>query len=216
MRLFSCNSCHLFCVSIVLLPGQSYIALYNAPQFLAELKNNTMARFKQMVSGAFLSSIVFFVFVMSVGFSTLAGIVLNNHASSDPLATLARFAIGPALLTECPLTFSALKKESWTSVRLSRPFPPHPLLFHALSHSTLPLLYFCVSSCLGGTGRLDLDRGALVLKDVGFVVIISGAMFGCLLIFIVPALMTISNIKVRPLSPLSCPSEGGRQSGRNA
>ena len=42
---------------------------------------------------------------------------------------------------------------------------------------------------------------ALVLKDVGFVVSISGAMFGCLLIFIVPALMTISNIKVRPLSP---------------
>jgi len=35
MRLFSGNSCHLFCVSIVLLPGQSYIALYNAPQFLA-------------------------------------------------------------------------------------------------------------------------------------------------------------------------------------
>jgi hypothetical protein len=54
---------------------------------------------------------------------------------------------------------------------------------------------------------------ALVLKDVGFVASISGAMFGCLLIFIVPALMTI---KVRPLSPLSCPSEGGRQSGRNA
>ena len=54
---------------------------------------------------------------------------------------------------------------------------------------------------------------ALALKDVGFVVSISGAMFGCLLIFIVSAL---SNIKVRPLSPLSCPSEGGRQSGRNA
>jgi hypothetical protein len=42
---------------------------------------------------------------------------------------------------------------------------------------------------------------ALVLKDVGFVVSISGAMFGCLLMFIVPAIMTISNIKVRPLSP---------------
>ena len=38
---------------------------------------------------------------------------------------------------------------------------------------------------------------ALVLKDVGFVVSISGAMFGCLLMFIVPAIMTISNIKVR-------------------
>ena len=36
---------------------------------------------------------------------------------------------------------------------------------------------------------------ALLLKDVGFVVSISGALFGCLLMFIVPALMTISNIK---------------------
>lgn len=36
---------------------------------------------------------------------------------------------------------------------------------------------------------------ALLLKDVGFVVSISGALFGCLLMFIVPAMMTISNIK---------------------
>ena len=49
---------------------------------------------------------------------------------------------------------------------------------------------------------------ALVLKDVGFVVSISGAMFGCLLMFIVPAIMTISNIKVRLLRLLlSYPSE---------
>jgi hypothetical protein len=136
MRLFSGNSCHLFCVSIVLLPGQSYIALFNALQFLVDLKNNTMARFNQMVSGAFLLSIVFFVFVMSVGFSTLAGFVLNNYASSDPLAP--HWLASPSAWLCC--------------------FPPHPLLIHALLHSTLPLLCFCVSSCLGGTGRLPRGR----------------------------------------------------------
>merc|ERR1711871_1380643 len=36
---------------------------------------------------------------------------------------------------------------------------------------------------------------ALLLKDVGFVVSLSGSLFGCSLMFIVPAIMTIQNSK---------------------
>lgn len=36
---------------------------------------------------------------------------------------------------------------------------------------------------------------ALLLKDVGFVVSISGAMFGCMLMFVVPAIMNIKHIR---------------------
>lgn len=94
--------------------SQSYIAHYNAPQFYNELKDANMPRFNRVVGGAFLSSIVFFIFMMCVGFLTFggatAGFVLNNYASSDGLATLARFAIGLALLTGYPFTFSALRE----------------------------------------------------------------------------------------------------------
>lgn len=93
---------------------QSYIAHYNAPQFYAELKNATIPRFNSVVGGAFFSSIIFFIFIMCVGFLTFggstAGFVLNNYAGGDGLATLARFAIGLALLTGYPFTFSALRE----------------------------------------------------------------------------------------------------------
>ena len=93
---------------------QSYIAHYNAPQFLSELKDATLPRFNKVVGGAFASSIAFFVLIMSVGFLTFggstAGFVLNNYAGSDGLATFARFAIGLALLTGYPFTFSALRE----------------------------------------------------------------------------------------------------------
>lgn len=43
---------------------------------------------------------------------------------------------------------------------------------------------------------LSLVTGlALVLKDVGFVVSITGALFGCTLMFVVPSIMNIAHMK---------------------
>ena len=155
--------------------SQSYIAHYNAPQFLAELKNNTMARFNQVVSGAFLSSIVFFVFIMSVGFSTFggatAGFVLNNYASSDLLATLARFAIGLALLTGYPFTFSALREGILDLRKVEPPLatpPPYSSMPSYMQH-----FLFCTFACLavwagpGGCRGADHDRSALSGDSAG-------------------------------------------------
>lgn len=159
----------------------SYIAHYNAPKFYAELKNPSMKRFNQVVGGAFGTSILFFIFIMVTGFlsfgGSTAGFVLNNYSSKDSLATLARFAIGLALLTGYPFTFSALREgvlDLQGKVGGARESAFKPL--------TLTLLGLV-------TGL------ALVLKDVGFVVSITGALFGCLLMFIVPAIMNISSHK---------------------
>ena len=50
---------------------------------------------------------------MSVGFLTFGGsslgFVLNNYSGKDLLATVARLAIGIALITGYPFTFSALR-----------------------------------------------------------------------------------------------------------
>jgi len=171
---------HLTFVLLSML-STSYIAHYNAPQFYAELKDATIPRFNRVVGGAFLSSIAFFTFMMCVGFLTFggatSGFVLNNYASGDGLATLARFAIGLALLTGYPFTFSALREGLLDLGKLTG---------SAREAASRPITVTMLALVTGL---------ALLLKDVGFVVSISGALFGCLLMFIVPAMMTISNIK---------------------
>jgi amino acid permease len=155
----------------------SFIAHYNAPQFYKELKNPTLPRFNQVVGGAFSASILFFVFIMSIGFLTFGGsslgFILNNYAGSDYFATAARLAIGFALLTGYPFTFSALREGILDLRKLTgvkRENAMQTTTIASLSVLTLLALFF---------------------KDVGFVVSISGAMFGCALMFIVPAIMNI-------------------------
>lgn len=159
----------------------SYIAHYNAPKFYTELKNNTMSRFNTVVGSAFGASILFFIFVMVTGFlqfgGNTAGFILNNYSSKDNLATLARFAIGLALLTGYPFTFSALREglldlQGKTGSSRDAAFTP----------LTLTLLGLVTAL-------------ALVLKDVGFVVSMTGALLGSLLMLIVPAIMNISSHK---------------------
>lgn len=171
---------HLTLVLLSML-STSYIAHYNAPQFYNELQNNTMKRFNSMVGGAFGAAIVFFTFVMGVGFLSFGGntqgFILNNYATTDRLATVARFAIGLALLTGYPFTFSALR-EGLLDI-LNKKGEERNKLFTPLTLGLLTMV----------TGL------ALVLRDVGFVNSITGALFGCFLMFIVPAVMNLGNDK---------------------
>lgn len=160
----------------------SYISHYNAPKFYAELKNTSMPRFNKVVSLAFAASIIAFCFMMSTGFLTFGGstlgFVLNNYASGDTLISFARLAIGLALLTGYPFTFSALREGILDLANIKEETKR--------SDALRPLT----------VGLLAIVTGlAIVLRDVGFVVSISGAMFGAALMFVVPALMNIANTK---------------------
>lgn len=178
---YALNHMTLILVSML---STSYIAHFNAPKFYSELKNTSMTRFNKVVNSAFGVSIVTFIFMMSMGFLTFGGacngFVLNNYASSDLLASFARLAIGLALVTGFPFTFSALrdgildlaKCDSSTRVTASQPLT------------------------IGFIGLLTAL--AIALKDVGFVVSISGALFGSAIMFIVPAIMNLNNSR-KPL-----------------
>jgi len=172
---FSVN--HLTFVLISML-STSYIAHYNAPRFYNELKDTSMPRFNKVVTLAFGASIATFILMMNLGFLTFGGVtsgfVLNNYAGSDPLASLARLAIGLALLTGYPFTFSALRDgilDLRNATGAEREKQIRPL--------TLTLI-------------TAITALALLLKDVGYVVSLSGALFGSVLMFVVPALMNIS------------------------
>lgn len=159
----------------------SFVAHYNAPTFYKELKNASMPRFNKVVSGAFGFSVAFFIFVMSIGFLTFggssAGLVLNNYAGNDMLATFARFAIGVAMITGYPFTFTALREGlldlgGLSGEKRNKAFMPFTV------------------------GLMGLLTGmALILKDVSFVVSLSGALFGQLLMIIIPTIMNVSLIK---------------------
>jgi sodium-coupled neutral amino acid transporter 11 len=140
-----------------------------------------MPRFNRVVNSAFILSIVTFIFMMGIGFLTFggnsAGFVLNNFSGADNLATMARVAIGTALLTGYPFTFSALKEGVLDLAGVTG----------EKRNTLLPSLTF---------GLLGLVTGlALVLKDVGFVVSFAGALFGAALMFMVPAYMNICLVK---------------------
>jgi amino acid permease len=50
--------------------SNAYIAHFNAPKFLAELKNNTMARFHQVIAWSFGASIALYAIITAFGFLT--------------------------------------------------------------------------------------------------------------------------------------------------
>jgi amino acid permease len=166
---------------LVSMLSTAFVAHFNAPAFMNELKDNTMARFNTVVNGGFAAAILLFVYIMSVGFMTFGGnslgFVLNNYSTKDPLATVGRFAIGLALITGFPFTFSALRQGVMDLA--------------GLKGASRDNAFAAVT--VGGLGLLTAL--ALVLKDVGFVVSISGAMFGCAVMFIIPAILNIANIR---------------------
>jgi sodium-coupled neutral amino acid transporter 11 len=167
--------------NLVSMLSTSYIAHYNAPKFFAELQDNTMTRFNKMIGLSFTISVTMFILMMSMGFLTFGGstlgFVLNNYAGSDLLATAARLAIGTALITGYPFTFCAMRDGLLDIAKVAE---------SKRKDIKLPLNVALMTA---------VTALALVLKDVGFVVSLSGALFGSTLMFVVPAFMNISNLK---------------------
>ena len=98
---------------LVSMISTAYVAHYNAPKFFAELKDATVKRYNTVVGSAFGFAILVYLLVMWVGFLSFGGnstgFILNNYASTDKLATVARIAIGGGILCGYPLTFTALR-----------------------------------------------------------------------------------------------------------
>ena len=138
-----------------------------------------------MVSASFLFSCITYIVVAFAGFFTFGGnskgFILNNYASSDNLAFIARVCIGSGILFGYPLTFTALRDG----------------VFELLNLKTAEAKKsYLVPVTIGLLSLLTLS--ALILKNVGFVVSFGGALIGAMLIFTIPAIMNIKNIKAFP------------------
>lgn len=82
---------------------------YNAPRFFCELRNATLSKFTNVVSGSFGASALIYITIAGAGFLTFGGscdgYVLNNYSPHDPLATLCRIAIALSVLMTYPICF---------------------------------------------------------------------------------------------------------------
>ncbi|CAM9399088.1 unnamed protein product [Phaeothamnion confervicola] len=158
----------------------AFIAHYNAPKFLAELKPRGVAAFNKVVGASFGLSIALFVAMTAFPFLTFGracrGYILNNYSTADGLATLCRLAIGLSILFGYPLTFITAREGVLAAAGAEKP-----------SDRTVRL---------STVGLLTLFTGvAVVLRDLGFVVSFGGAVLGSLIIYVFPAAMWVAKCR---------------------
>jgi sodium-coupled neutral amino acid transporter 11 len=166
--LWSVNLKTLVLVSVL---ATAYVAHFSAPKFYADFKDATVPKFNKVVYLAFAIVVVLTVLIVVPGYVTFgsasAGFILNNYSNADPLAFAARVAVGVSVVGTYPLVFAALRDGLRTLVGAAP----------EAAHTRITTVAFSIITLL-----------ALVIKDVGFVAAVAGALFGTLLMFTFPGL----------------------------
>ena len=87
---------------LVCMLSTAYIAHFNAPRFLRELKDNTMSRFGKVTGISFGISTAIYAVVSAMAFLTFGancdGLILNNYSTKDLLISESRFAVAISLI----------------------------------------------------------------------------------------------------------------------
>lgn len=152
------------------------MAHYNAPRMYRELEGANRERFNVVTMLGFSCAAVLYALLGCFGFLTFGtaskGLILNNYAATDKLATLARLATGVGVVCGYPLGFQALRDCVAKLMGIDNSKRENVVTL------TIALLVF-VTGC------------ALRLTDVGKVVGVGGALVGTLLVFVLPALMNL-------------------------
>ena len=160
--------------------SSAFLAHYNAPKQYEELAppktGSKLARFNIVVGAGFGFAALLMGAIMAGGYLTFGaasqGLILNNYATADPLALVARLGIGLSIIFSYPLNFLGLREGLLTMLKLDGS--------KTAVHwgATLALMVL-----MNGT--------ALFMKDLGLVVGLGGAILGSALVYIFPALMAI-------------------------
>jgi len=167
---------------LVCMLSTAYMAHFNAPKFFNELKDNTIERYNKVVSTSFGISTALFAAITALGFLTFgksaSGLILNNYATTDLLASSTRVAVATSIVFSYPLAFSGLRDGALDLANVSKENRSNQLL----NKVTIALL--SAITCL-----------ALKVKDLAFVLSFGGATLGNSLIYVFPALMFRAAVK---------------------
>lgn len=167
--------------------SNAYIAHFNAPKYLAELKNNTMGRFTQVIAWSFGSSIALYSIITALGFLTFGaasnGLILNNYSTQDFLMSLSRIAVTLSVTGSYPLLFDGTRDGLMDLFKVAKE-KRNNSLFNKITVGVLALTTVVASK----------------MTDLGLVASVGGATFGTALVFIYPAIMFIKSQQGKPKS----------------
>eukprot|EP00588_Corethron_pennatum_P012437 CAMPEP_0194275196 /NCGR_PEP_ID=MMETSP0169-20130528/8099_1 /TAXON_ID=218684 /ORGANISM="Corethron pennatum, Strain L29A3" /LENGTH=481 /DNA_ID=CAMNT_0039018605 /DNA_START=69 /DNA_END=1514 /DNA_ORIENTATION=- len=167
---------------LVCMLSTAYLAHYNAPKYFNELKDNTVKRFNTVVATSFAVSSLTFIGVASLGFLTFgsnsAGLILNNYATGDALASLSRIAVALSIVFSYPLTFVGIRDGLLDLASVPEEKRTNPLL------DKLSVIILAAVTGL-----------ALKVKDLSFVLSFGGATLGNAIIFVYPVCMFVKAVR---------------------
>jgi sodium-coupled neutral amino acid transporter 11 len=170
---------------LVSMLATAFLAHYNAPKFFQELAppadgSSKLPRFNRVVVGAFGLAALLCGSIMSAGFSTFGaasqGFILNNYATADSLALMARLGISASIIFSFPLNFVGLREGVLDLLKLKSRAQ------EAMVHRASTVLLLAAVSTV-----------SLFLKDLGLVVAFGGAILGSALVYVFPALMFLKH-----------------------
>jgi len=168
---FSAKSLILTCML-----SNAYIAHFNAGKYLAELKDNTLGRFNQVIAWSFGAAITLYSIITAVGFLTFGaasnGLILNNYSNKDLIMSFSRIAVAISVTGSYPLLFDGTRDGLLDLFKVPKEKRDNALL-NKYTFGILALTTFAASK----------------LTDLGLVASIGGATFGTALVFIYPAIM---------------------------
>jgi amino acid permease len=162
--------------------SNAYIAHFNAPKFLAELKNNTMGRFNQVIAWSFGASIALYSMITALGFLTFGaasnGLILNNYSTQDILMSMSRIAVAVSVTGSYPLLFAGTRDGLLDLFKIKQEKRDNAV-FNKVTVAILAVVTLVASK----------------LTDLGLVASVGGATFGTALVFIYPAVMFLKTQK---------------------
>jgi len=163
--------------------SSAFLAHYNAPKFYKELAapedgSSKVPRFNSVCALGFGGAALLMGAIMAVGFLTFGssaqGLILNNYATSDTLASLARVGIGASIIFSFPLNFVGLREGVLGMLGMKEQANK------ASVHWVATLALLCIT-----------NGAALFIKDLGLVVSLGGAILGSALVYIFPSMMAV-------------------------
>jgi amino acid permease len=169
---------------------EAFVAHYNAPRFLAELKHPTLSRYRLVVGSSFGASSVVYITMTAFGFLTFGGncngYILNNYSTNDPLATFCRVAIAFSVLFTYPIVFVGFRDGVLDVLEL-----PHRMQT-ANNLNVLTVVLLTVITAL-----------AAMCRDLGFINAVGGGTLATAIVFVFPTLMfrKVMQDKREPITP---------------
>jgi hypothetical protein len=156
------------------------------------LQGSSRARFGLALTLGFGISTAVFLVMMFVGYllfgTASQPLLLNNFArSQDPLASLARLAIGAAIVFAYPLMFAGLKKSLYSMLNLPAVSKGESITAEVKWKKTL--------ACVGVVGVVAAIAMKCGEEDVSLVLGIVGSILGCFVAYVLPGYLSLLSLR---------------------